>query len=102
MDIQVVGGTESLCAGGTLVGLFTSVDLLVSLEVGDLSEGFVAAGVGTLVWFLSCVDSQVLLQRRVLGERLSTSVKGTYLHFLAGVGGSSGITLGSNQACQDK
>jgi len=53
---------ESLSAFSTLEGLFTSVDLLVSLEVGDLSEGFLAAGVLTLVGLLSGMDSQVLLQ----------------------------------------
>ena len=34
----VVAGQELLMALGTLVGLFTSVDLLVSLKVGDLGK----------------------------------------------------------------
>ena len=33
MDLKVIGRTELLRALGTLVGLFTSVDFLVSLEV---------------------------------------------------------------------
>ena len=32
----VISGKELFVARSTLVGLFTSVDLLVSLEVGDL------------------------------------------------------------------
>jgi len=62
MRAIVVAGKELLIALGTLVGLFTSVDLLVSLEVGDLGEGFLAAGVLTLVGLLSGMDSEVLLQ----------------------------------------
>ena len=34
----VVAGQELLMALGTLEGLFTSVDLLVSLKVGDLGK----------------------------------------------------------------
>jgi len=33
MDLEIVGRAEPLGAAGTLVGLFTSVDFLVSLEV---------------------------------------------------------------------
>ena len=38
MDLEIVGRAELLRALGTLVGLFTSVDLLVSLKVGDLGK----------------------------------------------------------------
>ena len=38
-----------------------------------LSKGLVTAIVGALVRLLPCMYSQVLLQRRVLSERLSTS-----------------------------
>ena len=82
----VVTRQELLIARGTLEGLFTSVDLLVSLKVGDLinislrackwqylSEGFIAAWVVALVGLLSGMDSKVLLQRGVLSKRLSTS-----------------------------
>ena len=74
MRAVVVAGQELLIALGTLEGLFASVDLLVSLEVGDLerirklkwdeylSEGFVASRVVALVWLLSGMDSKVLLQ----------------------------------------
>jgi hypothetical protein len=48
---QVVGGAKALRALGTLEGLFTSVDFLVSLEVGDLSKSLVAAWVRALVMF---------------------------------------------------
>jgi len=36
MSAVVVAGKELLIAGGTLVGLFTSVDFLMSFQVGDL------------------------------------------------------------------
>ena len=42
-----------------------------------LREGLVAAWVIALVWLLPCMDSQVLLQGRILGESLSTSLKVT-------------------------
>jgi len=77
MGAVVVAGQELLVALRTLEGLFTSVDFLVSLEVGDLSKSFVASWVLALVWLLSGMDSEMLLQGRVLGKSLSTTFEGT-------------------------
>jgi len=38
MNFKVIGGTEFFWAVRTLEGLFTSVDLLVSLQVGNLKK----------------------------------------------------------------
>jgi len=38
MGSEVAGGHKALITLGTLEGLFTSVDFLVSLEVGDLKR----------------------------------------------------------------
>jgi len=73
MLFEIGGCRESLSAFGTLEGLFTSVDFLVSLQIGNLSKGFVAAWMGTLVWFLSCMNPKMFLQGGILGKRLSTS-----------------------------
>jgi len=82
MLFEICGCRKSLSAFGTLERLFTSVDLLVSLQVGNLSKGFVAAWMGTLVWFFSCMDPKMFLQRRILGKRLSTSDRWTYKDFV--------------------
>ena len=44
MLFEIGRGRESLSAFGTLEGLFTSVDFLVSLEVGDLKRSMVVMG----------------------------------------------------------
>ena len=41
MLFEICGCRESLSAFSTLEGLFTSVDFLVSLEVGDLKRSMV-------------------------------------------------------------
>lgn len=79
----VVASLEPLPALFALEGLLTSMDLLVPFEVRYLCEGFAAAWVSALVGLLSCVDSQVLLEGRVLSERLPTSIKGTLLNSFA-------------------
>ena len=68
VGIKVAFGGELLMALFALEGLFTSVDFLMSLEVGDLltvsndksvvylCEGFVAARVVALVRLLAGVD----------------------------------------------
>ena len=89
MDLQIVSGEEFFIARFALVGLFTSVDFVMPLEVRDLltvsnektvvylCEGFVTPLMSALVGLLAGVDPQVLLQRRILGERLSTSNRWT-------------------------
>jgi hypothetical protein len=63
MLFEIGRGRESLSAFGTLEGLFTSVDFLVSLEVGDLSKSLVASLMVTLIRLLAGMDPQVFLQR---------------------------------------
>jgi len=54
----------------------------MSLQVGDLCEGLGAARVGTLVRFLASVNSEVLLQGRVLSEMFSTLFERTFIFHL--------------------
>lgn len=59
---------ETLVARVTLVGLVGLVTPRVRLEVTQLAEGLVAAGVTTFVGLVARVRANVLLQMRQLGE----------------------------------
>ena len=50
------------------------VDSLVTNQVTHLTEGLIASIKVTLVWLLLIVNSSMLLQRRILSERLVTLV----------------------------
>ena len=86
MLFKICSCSESLSAFFALEGFITSVDFLVSFKIGNLirfndkilvgiylSEGFVAIWMSALIWLLPSVNSEVFLERRILGERLSTS-----------------------------
>jgi len=45
----------------TLERLFSSMDTLMTYEVGDLTEGLIASLVGALIWLLFIMDSGMLL-----------------------------------------
>lgn len=79
MLFKISGCSESLWAFKALEGFFTSVDLLVSFKVWNLSKSLVASRMITFIRFFSCVNSEVLLQWRVLCERPSTSWGWTYV-----------------------
>jgi len=68
MLLKVSRSSESLGAMLAFERFFTCVDLLVSFEITDLSKSFVTRSISTLVRFFSSMDSQVFLERRVLGE----------------------------------
>ena len=86
----VVASAKLLPTLLALVGLFTGMDLHVSLKIGDLfgtlrwivmvdqylGERLGAALVCALVRLVARVDTDVLLEGRVLCERLSTSFVG--------------------------
>lgn len=59
---------EALVAGVAFVRFVGLVTPRVRLEIGQLREGFLAAGVTTLVRFVAGVGANVLLQVRQLGE----------------------------------
>lgn len=68
-----VGSTgELLVAVFALKRFFTGMDSLVPDQVRDLAKSLVATLKIALVRLLLVVDSRVLLQRRVLSERLVT------------------------------
>lgn len=84
MLFQVGRRSESLATFVALEGLFTSMDLLVPFEVRYLCEGLVAAGMSAFVGLLSGVDPQVLLEGRILSERLATSDRRTHHGMVGG------------------
>lgn len=84
MLLEVGRRSESLSTFIALEGLFTSMDLLVPFEVRYLCEGLVAAVMSALVGLLSGVDPQVLLEGRILSERLATSDRRTHHDVVGG------------------